>query len=203
MRRFIYSTSDVKHPKFFANMCNIVGSEETYPVEFDDYVRDKYQVDVDDLSDEEFDSYFAEYRQSMEENEEVNEVEISEDEVAECSLDISLDADITMKSDGSWDFDDDSWSVCAETNDGSWMTADDKLIATSEQLLQDVNALLQLYLPIEEGTFNITGDLHLVYDMSDEESMFDIAHSTVENFFSAPAREAQGEYTNEEDEENI
>lgn len=181
MRRIIYCTSKIKHPKYFANMCNIVGTEQVYPIEFEDYVLEKYGYEPSELSDEEFDKYFDEYRNSIEEAD-ANEAEVVETDVLECAVDMDLDTVINMKSDGSWDFDDTSWSVCADISDGSWRSADDKLIATSEQLVSDVNSLLQLYLPMQEGTFNITGDLHLVYDMSDEESMFDIAHSTVENF---------------------
>ena len=181
MRRLIYCTSKIKHPKYFANMCNIVGTEQVYPIEFEDYVLEKYGYEPSELSDEEFDKYFDEYRSSIEETD-ANEAEVVESDVLECAVDMNLDAVINMKSDGSWDFDDTSWSVCADTSDGSWRSSDDKLITTSEQLVSDVNSLLQLYLPMQKGTFNITGDLHLVYDMSDEESMFDIAYSTVENF---------------------
>lgn len=184
MRRVIYSTKKVKSPEFFANMCNIVGSEETFPVEFEDYMVDKYKIDVNDLDDDEFDHYFEEYRESMEKDDEGSEVAVKEEDNTDYSLDIDLDASIDMNSDGSWDFTDTSWATCAETEDGGWYTSDDTLIASAKQLLQDVNSLLQLYLPIGQGTFNLTGNIHLVYTMNDGESMFDIAHSTVKDFTS-------------------
>ena len=49
---------------------------------------------------------------------------------------------------------------------------------------KDISSLLQLYLPIGKGTFDITGDIHLVYDTDEGEAMFDIAHSTAKNFTS-------------------
>lgn len=192
MRKVIYSTKkkdEVKYPGYFANMCNIVGSEETFPVDFEDYMVDNYSIDVEDLDDEEFDHYFTEYRESLEKDD-TNEVEVSETDEVNYSLDIDLDADINMNSDGSWDFEDTSWSVCADSDDGGWYTSDDILISSSDQLVQDVNSLLQLYLPIDKGTFNITGNIHLVYDKSDDgEMLFDIAHSEVKNFYSAPVKE--------------
>lgn len=200
MRRLIYCTSKIKYPKYFANMCNIIGTEQVFPTEFEDYVQEKYGLEVSDLSDDEFDQYFAEYRDSIEEST-VNEVSVSEDTVESTALDLSLDAPIRMQSDGSWDFDDTSWAVCAETSDGSWMSSDDRVVATPDGLINDVSALLQLYLPIEEGTFNITGDIHLVYDMSEEESMFDIAHSTVKNFLLADATENEEGEDNEDEED--
>lgn len=188
MRRQIYSTDKVKKaPGFFANMCNITGSEETFPIQFEDYMKENYDIDVDDLSDDEFDKYFQEYRESMEHDDEDVAVEVSEEENTEYSLDIDLEATIIMNSDGSWEFEDDSWAMCAETDDGSWYTSDNTLIATSDQLVQDVDGLLQLYLPISQGTFDVTGDIHLVYNIDEGESIFDIAHSTVENFTSTKA----------------
>lgn len=189
MRRVIYSTSKVKHPDFFANMCNIVGTEELTSMEFSDYVEDTYGKDINDLTDDEYDEYYREYRALVDEDSaEPNEVEITEDEATELALDINLDADINMKSDGSWDFTDDDWATCAETKDGSWYTSDDVLVTTPDQLVQDMNTLLQLYLPIEQGEFHITGNIHLAYNQNDGESEFDIANSTVEDFSSSKTR---------------
>ena len=184
MRRTIYSTKNIKHPEFFANMCNITGSEEVFPVEFEQYMQDKYKIDVNDLDDEEFDYYFEKYRASVDDEFNDNEVEVSKEDSTEYSLDIDLATSIDMNSDGSWEFNDDSWATCAETEDGGWYASDDTLITTADQLVQDVSSLLQLYLPIGKGTFDITGDIHLVYDTDEGESMFDIAHSTAKNFTS-------------------
>lgn len=186
MRKVIYSTSKVKHPDFFANMCNIVGTEELTSMEFSDYVEDTYSKDINDLTDDEYDKYYREYRTLVdEESNDPNEVEVSEDEATELALDINLDAEISMKSDGSWDFVDDDWAVCAETDDGSWYTSDDILVTTPDQLVQDVNTLLQLYLPIEQGQFRITGNIHLAYDLDEDTADFNISNSSVEDFSSS------------------
>lgn len=185
MRRVIYSTNKIKNPKFFANMCNITGTEEITSMEFSDYVKDNYGVELEDLSDEDYEMYFQEYREAVQDaSSEPNEVEITEEDSMEYALDVNLDADIDMNSDGSWDFVDLSWAQCAETSDGSWYTSDDVLLSTPEQLVEDVNSLLQLYLPIEKGRLNVTGNIHLAYNMKEDEAEFDIANSSVENFNS-------------------
>lgn len=154
-------------------------------MEFSDYVKDNYGVDLEDLSDEDYETYFQEYREAVDDASGApNEVEISEEASTEYALDINLDADINMRSDGSWDFVDLSWAQCAETNDGGWYTSDGILLTSPEQLVSDVNSLLQLYLPIEQGTLNVTGNIHLVYSMDEDVAEFDIANSSVENFNS-------------------
>lgn len=185
MRRFIYSTKEVKDHRFFANMCNITGTEEITSMEFSDYVKDNYGLELEDLSDEDYEMYFQEYREAVEDaSGDPNEVEITEEASTEYALDVNLDADIDMRPDGSWDFVDLSWSQCAETDDGSWYTSDDILLTTPKQLVEDVNSLLQLYLPIEQGTLNVTGNIHLVYNIDEDVAEFDIANSSVENFNS-------------------
>ena len=189
MRRVIYSTGEVKTPKFFANMCNITGTEEIAPIEFSDYVVENYGKDLEDLSDEEYDTYFQEYREYVESNSgEVNEVEVSDADVSGASLDVNLEATIDMKSDGSWDFVDTSWAECAETSDGSWYTTDNTLVATSQDLIEDVTSLIQLYLPIEEGTFDLTGNVHLMFVDNDGELVFDMIGSSVDDFNFTKAR---------------
>ena len=185
MRRFIYSTNKVKSPEFFANMCNITGTEEITSMEFSDYVKDNYGLDLEDLNDDDYEKYFQEYREAVDDaSDTANEVDISEEASTEYALDVNLDADISMRSDGSWDFVDLSWAQCAETEDGSWYTSDGVLLTTPKQLVDDINSLLQLYLPIEQGTLNVTGNIHLAYNMDEDVAEFDIANSSVENFNS-------------------
>ena len=185
MRRVVYCTKRIKTPKFFANMCNIVGTEKISSMEFADFVKDRHGVELEDISDAEYDDYFEEYRQYVSNEAESSEVvEISDIQTDGVALDVDLEADIDMKSDGSWDFLDTSWAQCAETEDGSWYSSDDVLITTSKDLVEDVDSLLQLYLPIQKGTFHVTGNIHLTYDVNDGVSQFDIANSKVENFIS-------------------
>ena len=59
MRRELYSTSE---PKFFANMCNIDGTEDITGETFEDWLYRTHEIQESELSDSDYDSYFDEYR---------------------------------------------------------------------------------------------------------------------------------------------
>ena len=60
MRKKIYSTKK-QDTQYFANMCTIDGTEEIYKG-FNDWLLEKYGVTSDDMTDDDYDMYYDEYR---------------------------------------------------------------------------------------------------------------------------------------------
>ena len=61
MRKQIYSTK-TRIDDYFANMCNIDGTEEICGKTFEEFMKEKYNIEEDDVSDDDREKYYDEYR---------------------------------------------------------------------------------------------------------------------------------------------
>lgn len=106
------------------------------------------------------------------------------------SVEIPLDATVVVDKDGFWEFegDDQPWAHVDVEDSEMWES--DYHISDPGIIEQDVFDLLQTYIPAQEGTYNISGDVTLVYDVTsngsddpdDTEVNFNERASSVKNF---------------------
>lgn len=96
---------------------------------------------------------------------ELEEKEIEE----EIELEIR-DVTIAVDEYGSWEYEDVSWAESDEP-DKKWYTYEDNIeIADPDKIIEDVNDLIENYIPGVEGNYKISCDIKLVYNITGVES---------------------------------
>lgn len=90
-------------------------------------------------------------------------------------VEVSLDTDITINEDGSWDYDDESWANLDSSKDG-WVYSDNypsvSLIDTNG-LIEIVDDFIVDELPEVPGRYHVNGDFELYFDI---DGVFDEVH---------------------------
>ena len=96
----------------------------------------------------------------------------SEEISGEEQLSLQLDADIEIFKDGSWEYEDQEYPWATSTSrDGVWYSESSDYPAIElgypYDIVEYVDSLLEPLLPFKEGRYHISGDVELVFTVSD------------------------------------
>lgn len=75
-------------------------------------------------------------------------------------VEVTLDSDITITEDGSWDYDDESWAEDAHSYNYPSLT-----LADSSTIIEIVDDFIESELPETPGRYHVTGDFELYFDI--------------------------------------
>lgn len=98
-----------------------------------------------------------------------------EDDFAE-TIEINLDAVVTVDKDGSWYYEDENytWARCPDDKNGDWYTEEYNVyIGDPVDIVEDVDDIIEPDMPAIPGKYRISGDVKLVYNVSGVEADYD------------------------------
>ena len=96
------------------------------------------------------------------------------------AIDIVLDAIIFVDDNGNWEYEDDNYSWAkGNSNNGNWYDEENNIYLGSKvDMVEKTDDLLLKYIPARVGTYHISGDVKLVFDISGvEEKVTDAWYS--------------------------
>ena len=96
------------------------------------------------------------------------------------AIDIVLDAIIFVDDNGNWEYEDDNYSWAkGNGNNGNWYDEENNIYLGSKvDMVEKTDDLLLKYIPARVGTYHISGDVKLVFDISGvEEKVTDAWYS--------------------------
>lgn len=85
-------------------------------------------------------------------------------------IEIELDAEVTIRSDGNWDYIDTSyaWARNPDSSDGDWYTDEGHVQLTDHMgLVEKVDELIETRMPAITGRYKIKGHIELVFEVTD------------------------------------
>lgn len=92
-------------------------------------------------------------------------------------ISIPLDVIVIVDEDGSWEYEDDSysWAESGSSKDGDWYSnRDDIRIADKYDVVDWVDELIEVYMPAIPGQYQITADIVLKVELSGVEAYYDL-----------------------------
>lgn len=137
-----------------------------YDQEYDDYYQ--YDNSIESANDIGYSDYNDPRLQPPEYNEPVEED--SQIETIELTL---IQVPITVDNEGYWEYGDVQWSRNPESANGNWYSEDNIEINTPVGIQEDVDRIIEKYIPGYAGRYTISCDIELIYNIDNIQANYD------------------------------